>query len=289
MIQQRQYPEAQSFFESALKKNPRDADAYYYLAVALLMQNKSDDAEEMIDEAIDLDGSVARYHLMRGNILGQRAMNANVLSQGFLAPKIKNAYLRASELDPGNLDARIALFNYYLMAPGIMGGSDEKALEQANAALALNPFRGRLMLSSYFLRARKDTGRAEQEIKNAVAADPHRGAGYKQLGYFYLNQKRFGEAAAQMQRYIELEPENPDAYDSRADVLKAEQKYDRAIEMYRRALSIEKNFAPSIFSLAECYELTGDKQKAKTTYQWFLTVEPNGRRSESAHKKIKEL
>ena len=289
LIEQRKYQDAQSFFESAVKKNSRDAESYYYLAVAFMLQMKSDDAEEMIDEAIDLNDGVAKYHLMRGNILGQQAMNANVISQGFLAPKIKNAFLRASELDPNNLEARVALFNYYLVAPGIMGGSDEKAFEQATAAVSLNPFRGHLLLSSYYQRAKKDAGRAEQEIKNAIAAEPQRGTGYKQLGYFYISQKRYADAAVQMQRYIDLEPANPDSYDSYADVLKAEQKFDLAIEAYQKALSVDKSFSASIFSLAECYELKGDKQKAKTTYQWFLTVEPNGRRSESAHKKIKEL
>lgn len=289
LIEQRKYQEAQSFFETAVKKNKKDAESRYYLAMTLMVQSKTDEAEDEIDEAIDLNENVARYHLMRGNILGQKAMKANVISQGFLAPKIKNAYLRASELDPENVEARIALFNYYLIAPGIMGGSEEKAFEQATAVQRLQPFRGHLLLSGYYLRAKKDTARAEKELRSAIAADPSRGAGYKQLGYFLMNAKRYQEAYSQMSAYIEREPSNPDAYDSYADVLKAEGKYERAIDQYRKALALDKNFSASIFAIAECFELTGQKQKAKETYQWFLSVEPNGRRSETATKKIKEL
>ena len=289
LLTQRKFSEAQSYFESRVKKDNKDYEAHYYLAVSLSRQGKFDEAEDEIDEAIDLNETIAKYHLARGQILGQKAMNANIISQGFLAPKIKNAFLRASELDPSNIEARQALFNYYIMAPGIMGGSTEKALEQANAIVSLNPYRGYNLLSTYYARVKKDTVEAEKQIQKAIAAKPDSGDGYKRLGYLYMSQERFTDAYSQMKRYIELEPANPDSYDSYADVLKAEQKYDLAIEKYLRALSINKNYSASIFSLGECYELKGLKQKAKETYQWFLTVDPQGRRAESAKKKINEL
>ncbi|MDD8019245.1 MAG: tetratricopeptide repeat protein, partial [Bacteroidota bacterium] len=117
LIEQRKFSQAQTFFESAVKNNKKDAEAYYYLAYSLFAQNKGDDAQDAIEEAIDINENIAKYHLLRGQILGQKAMTANVISQGFLAPKIKNAFLRASELDPSNVQARLALFNYYLVAP----------------------------------------------------------------------------------------------------------------------------------------------------------------------------
>lgn len=288
LIAERKYKEAQSFFESVVKRKKTDAEAHYYLAIALMRQGMADDAEDEIDEAIELNKHGAKYHLLRGQILGQQAMNANVVSQAFLAPKIKNAFLRASELDPSNIEAHIALYNYYIMAPGIMGGSEEKAIEQLNAIERLDAFRGCMVRASYYLR-KKDSLKAESEFKKAIALGPEKAAGYKQLGYFYLNQKRFTEAYVHMKKYVELEPNNPDSHDSYADVLKADGKYDQAIEKYLHAISIDKNFSASIFSLAECYEKRKMNTKAKETYQWFLTVEPNGRRAETAKKKIKEL
>ncbi len=289
LINQKKYSEAQSFFESAVRKNKKDAEGHYYLSLSLMLQQKFDDAEDEVNEAIDVNDNIARYHLLRGQILGQKAMTANMFSQGLLAPKIKNAFLRASELDPSNIEARQALYNYYVLAPGIMGGSEEKAFEQAMAVVKLDAFRGYLMCANYYGRVKKDTVEAEKQIKKAIAADPERGSGYKQLGYLYMNWKRFDDARVQMQKYIETEPKNPDSYDSYADVLKAEEKYDQAIEKYHYALSIDKKFGASIFSLAECYELKGQKQKAKETFQWFLSVESQGRRANAAQKKIKEL
>ncbi|MCK9407703.1 MAG: tetratricopeptide repeat protein [Bacteroidetes bacterium] len=289
LINDRKFAEAELFFKTAMKNNTQDAEVKYYLAVALFQLQKFEDAEDIIDDAIDIDENIAKYHLLRGQILGLQAMNANVLSQGLLAPRIKNAFLKASELDPRNIEARQALYNYYVMAPGIMGGSDEKAFEQAHAVLKLNPFRGHMMLANFYNRVKKDTLEAEQQIKKAITFEPGRGLGYKQLGYMYLNRRKFRDACEQMQRYITAEPKNPDSYDSYGDVLKAEQKYDQAIEKYRYALFVDKTFSASIFSLAECYEFRGEKQKAKETFEWYLTVEPNGRRSDAAQKKIKEL
>jgi tetratricopeptide (TPR) repeat protein len=289
LINERKYGEAKSFFEQAVSKNEKNAEARYYLGMSLMLLQQFDEAQDEAEEAIDLNENVAKYHLLRGQILGQKAMTANVLSQGIMAPKIKNAFLRASELDPSNIEARQALYNYYVMAPGIMGGSNEKALEQANAVVKLDPFRGHLMLANFANRVKKDSVEAEQQIKKAIQAEPERGSGYKNLGYLYMRQGRFSEAYAQMQKYIEVEPKNPDSYDSYGDVLKEEKKVERAIEKYLFALSVDKTFSASIYSLAECYELKGLKQKAKETFQWFLSVEPQGRRAEAAQKKIKEL
>jgi tetratricopeptide (TPR) repeat protein len=288
LLEQKRFTEAESFFKAAVKKDKKDAESHYFLSISLMMKKNYDDAQDAVEEAIDLNENVAKYHLMRGQILGQKAMTANVISQGFLAPKIKNAFLRASELDPSNVEARLALFNYYVMAPGIMGGSDEKALEQAHAVEKLDPIRGHLMLASYSNR-KKDFKKAEAEYVEAIKVDPKKGTSYKSLGYFYMNQKRYDEALAKMKSYIELEPHNADSYDSYADVLKEQEKFDPAIEKYLFALSIEKDFAPSIYSLAECYEKKGLKSKAKETYQWLVSIEPEGRRADNARKKINEL
>ncbi|NUN70495.1 MAG: tetratricopeptide repeat protein [Bacteroidetes bacterium] len=289
LLNAKKYAEARAYFEQAVQRNGKDAESHYFLAMTLMIEQQLDEAEESVDEAIDINDGVSKYHLLRGQILGQQAMTANVLSQGLLAPKIKNAFQRASELDPSNVDARLALYNYYVMAPGFMGGSTDKAFDQANAIVKLEPLRGYLLLANYYNRVKKDTAEAERQIKKAIAAAPEKGNGYKQLGYLYMNTRRYAEAYEQMKKYAAADPKNPDAHDSYGDVLKAEGKYDQAVAKYHLALSMDKGFSPSIFSLAECYELQGNKQKAKETYQWFLTVEPKGRRAETAQKKIKEL
>ena len=141
IVTEKKWSESAKYYEGIAENEPKNAEARYYQAFSLMLLQKFDDAQDAVEEAIDIKEPVAKYHLLRGQILGQKAMTANVVSQGFLAPKIKNAFLRASELDPSNIEARQALYNYYVMAPGFMGGSNEKALEQANAVTKLASIR----------------------------------------------------------------------------------------------------------------------------------------------------
>jgi len=43
-----------------------------------------------------------------------------LIKQAFLAPKVKNAFKRAVELNPQNAQAHIALAEFYLIAPSIV-------------------------------------------------------------------------------------------------------------------------------------------------------------------------
>jgi tetratricopeptide (TPR) repeat protein len=288
LIEDRKFAEAKVFFEAAVGANPKDPEAHYQLARVLFFERNSDDAEDQVDEALKLNDNVALYHFLRGQILGERARDANVFKQAILAPKIKNEFLRSVELDPALIEGHIGLYNYYIMAPGVMGGSDEEALKQAGEVERLDPVRGHLLKANYHQR-KNELDQAEEEFRKAISAAPEKIVGYKSLGYFYVRQEKYEPAIVQFKKYVELDPRNPDAYDSYGDALFAQGKIDEAIEKYSFALSLDKNFSSSIYQLGACYEKKGLKAKAIETYQWYLTVDPSGRYSESAHKKIKEL
>jgi len=72
-----------------------------------------------------------------------------------LAPKMKSAWEKAIALDPKNLDARTSLIQYYLQAPGFMGGSVEKAKEVAGQVLKLKPAEGHRQLGNIYLNEKK--------------------------------------------------------------------------------------------------------------------------------------
>ncbi|HTX18999.1 MAG TPA: tetratricopeptide repeat protein [Bacteroidota bacterium] len=288
LLFQRKFAEAEAFFESALKASPGDPELHYWEARALLYNHRADDAEDEIDKALEINDRVARYHYMRGQILGERAMNSNIFKQGILAPKVKNAFLRAAELDPGMVEAHVGLYNYYVMAPGIMGGSDEEALRQAEIVTTLDAPRGHILLANYH-QHKNEPGLAEEELKKSIAAAPQRTSGYKMLGYLYVSEGKFDPAVEQFAKYVALDPKNPDAYDSYGDALYEQGKYDEAIEKYSLALSIDRNFSSSIFRLGNCYEMKGMKDRAVEHYRRYLSVDPSGRNAETAQKKIKEL
>ncbi len=137
----------------------------------LMREDKPAEAEKQFERAVAADDRNALYHLWLGNAVGDQAQTASKLRQPFMARRIKAEFERAVALDPDLLDARDGLISFYLQAPGIMGGSVDKAREQQREIAARNAFRGHLAASNIAWHARDTTG-TERALQAAVAAAP---------------------------------------------------------------------------------------------------------------------
>src|SRR6185369_16238380 len=117
--------------------------------------------------ATKLEPKNSTYFLWLGRAYGREAQGANVLRQPGLATKARGAWERAIALDADNLDARSDLIQYYVQAPGFLGGSSAKALEQAEEIRKRNALRGYLELGGIYVRAKK-LAEAEQAYVGAA-------------------------------------------------------------------------------------------------------------------------
>lgn len=125
-----------------LKANPGSPEAHILHARLLLQQGKGDDAVDAAAEAVDLAPANAQAHYWLGNAYGYQITRVGTLSQGFMAPKLRDAFERAVALDPDLHEARSSLIEYYLQAPAIVGGSVDKARAQAAELAKRDPPRG---------------------------------------------------------------------------------------------------------------------------------------------------
>jgi hypothetical protein len=75
-----------------------------------------------------LDDSKSDYHLLLGNSLSGLLDSAGMFKKMSLARQIKAEFERAVAEDPKNIPARIALAEFYVQAPAIVGGSEDKAI-----------------------------------------------------------------------------------------------------------------------------------------------------------------
>jgi tetratricopeptide (TPR) repeat protein len=76
----------------------------------------------------------APCHYALGTVLGVQAMSEGMLKAARSAGTVKTALVQAQSLEPGWYPARSALVEFYLIAPGMMGGSTAKAAELAASA-----------------------------------------------------------------------------------------------------------------------------------------------------------
>ena len=67
---------------------------------------------------------------------------------------------------------------------------------------------------------------------------PGYGGGYNSLGYSYMAIEEMDKAKAAFEKYIELAPNEPNAYDSMGEYYMAAKDYARSAEHYDRAVAL---------------------------------------------------
>lgn len=283
-------PDARRAAEACLANKPNDADAHYWMAVVLQHREirDLDEATDHIEEAVERDPNNADYQYMLGGIYGQTAQSAGVFKQALLAPKIKRAFARAVELNPDHVEARIALAQYYLMAPGFMGGDDDEGFRQLDEAAKRNERRGRMAKAS-MLERKNRLADAENEWKTLTGAYPNDWLPHKNYGYFLLRRQRAEEALRPMARYAALRPDTSDAFDSFGEVQLAAGRVDEAILTLRRGLAIESTLGSSWFLLGQAYEQKKQTKDAIAAYENAMLHDRSEQRKKQASDRLRAL
>jgi tetratricopeptide (TPR) repeat protein len=258
----------------------KDADyaaAQYYLGRVAFDEKNYDDASDYFEEAVEANDKVADYHNWLGNTYGTIAQNSNVIKQGMLAPKMKKAWENAIALDAKNLDARTSLIQYYLQAPGFMGGSVDKAKEVAAQIIKLKPAEGHRQMGNVYLHEKK-VAEAEKEFVEMSKADP---TYVSALANFYLGQKQFDKAFGLFEEAIKKNPEDYLAlYQFGKTSAMSGQKLDRGEEYLKKYLTYtpkqnEPSHAGANMRLAQIKEKKGSKAEAKKLFETALKMDNN--------------
>lgn len=169
-------------------------------------------------KAVALQPVNAEYFDWLGRCYGKRAETSNPLMAPGYASKARQAFERAVELDPQNRDALSDVFDYYLEAPGFLGGGYDKAAAIAERTAAIDP------PEAYFEQAklaqkRKEYQSAEEHFRRAVAAAPHEVGHLVALARFLANEGRNRESDAVFLEAQNVNPNAPEVWFARADVL----------------------------------------------------------------------
>lgn len=275
MINDKKYEEAKKILVAIKTNDSEYASAQFYLGRIAFDKKDFDAAQDYFEAAVEANNKVANYHNWLGNTYGMIAQDANVFTQGYLAPKMKAAWENAIALDKKNLEPRWALIQYYTMAPSFMGGSFEKAREMANQIKKLNLAEGHRAMATIFLKEENKV-EAEKELIAMAKADPNYRGG---LGNFYLNQKQYEKA---FKLFEDVVKENPDDYLTIYQIGRTSAisglKLERGEECLMKYLgytpkATEPSHAGAHMRLGQIYEKKGNKAEAKKYYQISLKAD----------------
>src|SRR5579864_792529 len=125
--------EAIQVLQQQIARSSNDAEAENFLCRAYFMLEEWDRGIAACERARNLDPQKSLYHLWLGRIYGEKADRAGFLSAAGLAKKVRTEFERAVELNPADAAARTDLAEFYIEAPGIVGGGKDKARAQADA------------------------------------------------------------------------------------------------------------------------------------------------------------
>lgn len=185
--------QARLMFETIVKENPSHVKAIEYLG-DIAGQNKSwDKAIFYYKRLKQLKPSEADYQYKYGGVLGMKAKEVNKFKALGMIGEIKSSFEKAIVLDPKHKEARWALVMLYLELPGIIGGSEAKAVAYSNELMRLSPLEGYLSrgyIEEYFGRNRK----AEINYLKAYELNRSKLAFQKLYNLYFYKMKNLGRA-----------------------------------------------------------------------------------------------
>ncbi|MFZ0770972.1 MAG: tetratricopeptide repeat protein [Candidatus Sulfotelmatobacter sp.] len=252
------------------------AEAYNLLCRAHFQLDAWDAGIPACEKAVSLAPENGLYHLWLGRIYGEKADRAGFFKAAGLARKVRTEFERAVEFAPDSWEAHTDLAEFYLEAPGIVGGGEEKARAQADLLLPLNPG------MAHWAKARlaeknKDNAGAEREYRAAIDASHGGARAWANLAGFYRRVSRFDDMQ-QALRTMESRPlDRPAALMDGASILfRTGRDYPMAIRLVRRYLTsytVEEWPAfKAHYLLGELLEKQGDHQAAAGEYRAALAM-----------------
>jgi Flp pilus assembly protein TadD len=194
-------------------------------------------ASEAFQKAVREDPGNSDYYLWLGRSYGRRAEMSNPFSAMNYASKARQYFEKAIELDPKNTEAINDLFEYYLEAPGVLGGGLNKAANIADRIAKLDPIEGHYA-QARLAEKQKEFHRAEQHLRRAVELAPREIGRIVDLAKFLANQGRFDESDAVFASADRINPNSPKLLFARAaSYIRYGRKLDTARDLLKRYLA----------------------------------------------------
>jgi hypothetical protein len=268
LIEAGHWKRARVLVERRLREAPDDPNATF---LASQIRNAFGDRDAplgLAEKAVRLDGGVARYHRQLAEVQGLMAQHAGMFQQFMLARKFRSEIDAALRLDPRDTQALRDLLEFYLLAPGVVGGDAKKAAPAAEQIAAIDAAEG-FLAKAQIAEFHKDHARTEEMLrraadvrpasykalaalgkalsterredsaiedvgKSAVALDPGRIEGYCILAEVYARRSDWSALEATLAAATKAVPDDAAPYYRAAEVLIAEQREPARAQQYLR-------------------------------------------------------
>lgn len=256
---------------------PNDHQAFHLLSRAYFAEERWDDAVHACERALALQPDNSNYHMWMGRADGEKAEHSNFFTAARMVGRIRREFERAVELDGSNVEARANLAEFYIEAPGFMGGSPDKARIQAEKIAALDAPVSMWVLAR--LAEQNDNREDAERYYRAAIEASHGSAGtWVDLASFFRRTKRYEEMEKAIQQSLAAEHKrSTDLFDAASLLLRTGRNFPLAAQLLRQYLASNApaEDAPVFqahYLLGSVLEKQGDAHAAAAEYQAALAL-----------------
>jgi len=286
------HQQSKPYFERHLQANPQDAKTKEYLGDIAGYAKDWNTAIDIYEELVELDETNANYHFKYGGALGMKALEISRIRAVTYVGDIKRHFEKSASLDPTHIEVRWALVEFYIQLPGIIGGSERKAIKYANELGRISKVDGYLA-NGYIAEYSNRPKDAEMFYKKAieVGGSPHT---YEKLTTHYENNNQPEDAIKTASKAYEVHQRNQLNY----QIGKIAAQYNLNAELGINCLQayiknhsakdgVPKDWA--YFRLAQIYKNLGKKNDALQWIDKALSTRPNFKEAKKEKEIIRSL
>lgn len=254
------YDSACSAYENALKKKPGWIDAMKGFAHLLCKMDKSEEAENLLDNAIKLNLNDAELHSMLGNLFALREKYEQAEAEFDMALKLNAQCLTA-------LSGKIALlekqnrqdeaYNLMLKMDSLVTGNTELSLQCAQFLMTLNKW-----------------SEAAERLQAVLEKNPNNPDALCLLAEYFLVKGEDIKAMHCYEKALKIKPENIHYRFDAARRLFDNGNYEAAETQMRYYLSAKPDDSNAWIFLALLYTELGDIESAVKVLRKVLSLEP---------------
>jgi tetratricopeptide (TPR) repeat protein len=271
-------------------QNSPTAEAYNLLCRAHYELDAWEAGIPDCEKAAQLDPANGLYHLWLGRIYGLKADHTGFLSGARLAGKVRKEFERAVELSPDSWVARTDLAEFYIEAPGIVGGGEDKARAEAKQIAPLNPAMAHWVIAR-IAEKNKDLSTAEEEYRAAITASHNGARAWLNLAGFYRHSNRLDDMENALRSMDSSQLDHPAALvDGASLLLRTGRDYSMAIRFVRRYLSSNTDEEAPAFKaqylFGQLLEKQGNPAAAADQYRAALAIAPSFARARDALNRV---
>lgn len=211
--QRTDYQKALAVLQSVENK---DADVLQLIGQSYFMLAEYKKAGDAFEDAIARAPQSSELHHWMGRAWGRRAETASILTAPGYASKARQEFEKAVQLDPNNKEALNDLFDYYLQAPGFLGGGIQKAEALAKHIGELDRAEGHYA-QAQLDQKRKEFKSAEEHLRRAAEVAPRQVGRILDVARYLADRNKVPESDAMFNEAAKIAPESPAVLFARAE------------------------------------------------------------------------